>query len=193
MDKKNVVIIGVGALGSHLVQFIRNLDIELSVVDLDKVEQKNTQSQFHAKNAVGKPKTLALTQLMKFLFKIDIKGVPHKLVENNAEQLLGKADLIVDCLDNFEARNIVQQYVRKNKIPCVHGALAADGTFGRVVWDNYFTIDKEPSSGAATCENGEHLPFIALSAAIMAQSVKNWLDKGTQTNYNVSPSGVTRF
>lgn len=190
---KKIVIVGVGALGSHLVQFLRNVDAKIRIIDFDKVEQKNTQSQFHARNSTGKPKVQALGQLMQFLFNLKLEMISNKLHDKNIDILLNDADLIVDCLDNAESRIIVQNFARKNNIACLHGALSANGDFGRVVWDNLFTIDKEPGEGAATCENGEHLPFIGLSASILAQSAKKYLDTGEMMNYHISPGGVIKI
>lgn len=55
-----IVIVGVGALGSHLVQFIRNEQVDIRIIDFDRVEQKNVMSQFHGKPGVGKSKVAAL-------------------------------------------------------------------------------------------------------------------------------------
>ena len=52
---KAVIVVGVGALGSHVVQLLRNADATIRVIDFDKVEQKNVASQFHGKpGASGK-------------------------------------------------------------------------------------------------------------------------------------------
>ena len=190
---KTIVIVGVGALGSHAALFLRNVDAKIRIVDFDRVEQKNTQSQFHARNSIGKSKVTALGQLMQFLFNVKIEAVPHKLTKDNDNQILGKADLIIDCLDNAAARIIIQDFARKNKVACLHGALSANGDFGRVFWDNSFNIDKEPNTGTATCEDGEHLPFIGLTASILAQSAKIYLDSGAQTNYTIHPGGVIKI
>jgi len=189
---QNIVIVGVGALGSHLVQFLRNMDVKIRVIDFDRVEQKNTQSQFHSRNAVGKNKAQVLSQLMHFLFNFKLEVIPHKLNKDNTEQLLKGADLIIDCLDNAEARELVQNYARKNNVNCLHGALSANGDFGRVEWDESFIIDKE-TLGAATCENGEHLPFIVMTASFLAQAVKNFLTNGKHTNFQITPVNAIKF
>src|SRR5215471_3565760 len=119
-----IVIVGVGALGSHLVQFMRNEKIEIKIIDFDRVEQKNVMSQFHGKPGVGKSKVDALKQAMDFFFKRTVQTVGHKLVDNNIDQLLKGATLVVDCLDNGASRKLVQDYVRTHNVPCLHGALA---------------------------------------------------------------------
>ena len=79
---------------------------------------------------------------MEFFFKRKIEAVPHRLTLDNARELLSNASLVVDCLDNAPSRRIVQETARALALPCLHGALAADGAFGRVVWSERFAIDE---------------------------------------------------
>jgi molybdopterin-synthase adenylyltransferase len=183
---KTIVIVGVGALGSHAAQFLRNT-AELRVVDFDRVEQKNVLSQFHARSTTGKSKVLGLQQTLQFLFGTKVATVPHKLVSANARELLQPADLVLDCLDNGEGRKVLQAFVREFSLPCLHGALAADGSFGRVLWDEQFRIDGEPAEGAATCADGAHLPFIAMVAAFLARSAQEFLELGHKLSFSIHP------
>ncbi len=189
MEQRLVTVVGVGALGSHVVQFLRNTPGTLRIVDYDRVEQKNTMSQFHGVTQVNKAKVASLQQTMNFLFKSKIEVIPHKLTKDNQRQLLGGSDLVIDCLDNGPSRRLVQDFVRAEKIPCLHGALAADGGFGRVIWDEMFEIDEATGAGA-TCENGEHLPFIAITASFLAQAAQAFLLHGTKRGFQIHPSGV---
>ncbi len=188
---KIVTIVGVGALGSHVVQFLRSEDVSIRVIDFDRVEQKNVYSQFHSKPGVGKKKVAALAQSMQLLFGLKIKTISHKLTEYNQDALLD-GDLIIDCLDNEASRLLVQEWVRKHKVPCLHGALAPDGSFGRVVWDENFAIDSEAEAGSATCENGEFLPFIAITSAHIARAAQVFLLEGRKIGYEISPGGTTQ-
>ena len=185
-----IVVVGVGALGSHLVQFVRNEKVDIKVIDFDRVEQKNVLSQFHGKPGVGKNKTLALQQAMDFFFKRQLTVVGNRLVSENIDALMKGATLVVDCLDNGASRRLVQDYVRKHGLPCLHGALAPGGEFGRSIWDEHFVIDSEVGAGAATCEDGEFLPFIALTAAYMARSVQLFVKDGKKIGFSISPVGA---
>ena len=185
----NVVIVGVGALGSHVSLALRNT-AQLKVIDMDRVEQKNIMSQFHSKNSVGTNKTNSLKQSMLFLFGTKTEAIPYRLTQDNVHQLLDGADLIIDCLDNGNSRRIVQNYVRKTSIPCLHGGLAAGGIFGRVIWDENFVIDDEISGAQATCEDGEFLPFIMVVSSLMAQAAQSFLKHGKKHGFHVSPSSV---
>jgi molybdopterin/thiamine biosynthesis adenylyltransferase len=186
-----VVVVGVGALGSHVVQLVRNLDVKLVLVDFDRVEQRNVQSQFHGRPSVGKSKVQSLGQSLQFLFGLKVETNPHKLTADNVEAVLGKADLVLDCLDNGESRRLVQRFVRDKGIPCLHGALSADGLFGQVLWDEDFIIDDEDVQGQATCEGGEFLPFIGVVSSLMALAVQAFVEKDRKVGFNASPSSVT--
>lgn len=189
---KTIVFVGVGALGSQAVMLLRNVKATIKVIDFDRVEAKNIQSQFHGKPGVGKPKVLALSGAMDLLWGVKLQTNSNKLVENNVEQLLGGSDLVVDCLDNAASRRVIQAFVRKAKIPCLHAAVDANGNFGRIAWDASFVIDEEDGVGAPTCENGEHLPFLAVVSGHIAHAVKEYMGKGVCLAYQVSPGGTIR-
>ncbi len=195
---KTIIIVGVGALGSHVAQFLRN-EAQLRVIDFDRVEAKNTMSQFHGKLALGKFKVQALSQTMSLLWGTKLTTNHNKLVDTNAEILLHGVDLIIDCLDNGSGRRRITQFVRTqqksatgNYTPCLHGALAANGAFGRVIWDEHFIIDDEDGQGTPTCEDGEHLPFIAVTAAYLARAAQLFLRANKRVGFSISPGGVVQ-
>jgi molybdopterin/thiamine biosynthesis adenylyltransferase len=193
MSTRTVVVVGAGALGSHVIQFLRSCgDIAIRVIDFDRVERKNVLSQFHGKGTVGKSKVQAIQQTVNFMFGVKVQTVPHKLVDDNAEQLLGGAALVLDCLDNGESREVVQRFVRKSNTPCLHGALDGNGTFGRVIWDADFQIEYMSQRGVATCENGEHLPFIAMVSSFLARAAQEFLTHGKLVGFHVHLNGATR-
>ncbi len=186
---KKITIVGVGALGSHVAQFLRNVG-DLNCIDFDRIEQKNVQAQFHGKPSVGKLKAQALQQSMNFLFGVKVGANTNKLTADNEQQLLSGSDLILDCLDNGAARRIVQAFARKTSTPCLHGALAPGGAFGRVMWDEKFVIDDETPGGAPTCEDGAHLPFITVVSSLLAKSAQDFLLHGKKLGYQIHPTGV---
>lgn len=189
---KRLTIVGVGALGSHVVQFLRNEPVQIKVIDYDRVESKNTQSQFCIKATVGKSKVEALKGTMNLLWGLKIEGIPHKLVKENTTQLL-TADLLIDCLDNGPSRRLVQEFSRTTNTPCLHGAISADGSFGRAVWDPIFRIDEAPTEGAATCEDATMLPSIVTTAAFISRSAKEFLLTGKTNSYQVHPGGAHKL
>ena len=193
MSKQTVVIVGAGALGSHLTLFARNWDCILKVVDFDHIETKNIQAQFHTKMGLRRNKTQALKQSLQGLFGVKIEAVPHKLTADNSGQILGGAALVIDCTDNAEARRVIQAEVRKSGIPCLHGALSGDGAFARAVWDKHFKEDEEGAEGQATCEDGQQLPFFAMAGAQIAVAAQMFLEDGKCVSLQITPTGTMRL
>jgi len=188
-----IVIVGAGALGSHVALLCRNFKEEIRVVDFDKVEMKNTQAQFHTKMSIRRNKAQSLGQALRGMFGVEIEVNPHKLTKDNVRYLLGDAELVIDCTDNIKARTLIQDYVRKNEIPCLHGALSGDGTFGRMLWTEEFTADAEGEDGEATCEDGEALPFFAFVSSMMAMEAQSFLKTGKKRSMQFSPAGALRL
>lgn len=184
-----IVIVGAGALGSHLVLLGRNWSAQLVVIDFDRVERKNTMSQFHSNMGVGRNKAVALQQAMQGLFGLKIEAIPHRLGEDNAKTLVCGAGLVIDCVDNAVTRRVLRDASAREGVPCMHGALSADGQYARVMWNRDFAID-EGGEGEATCEDGRHLPFIGVVAAQMAAIVQRFLEDGTQQSVHMRPGGI---
>jgi len=189
-----IVIIGAGALGSHVAMILRNIEKQtLKVVDFDKVEQKNIQAQFHTKMGLRRNKAQALAQAMQGMFDVKIEAVPHKLTADNALEVIGGPDLLIDCTDNIKARKLIATYADTQGIPCLHGALSADGTFGRMMWSEEFTPDAEGEEGEATCEAGEALPFFVSVAAMIAIEAQRFLKTGKKISMQFTPTGAVRL
>ena len=195
-------IVGAGALGSHFALFGRNWDsaffmkegdrLTIKIVDFDKVEHKNTLGQFHGRQSKGRNKAQALKQSLMGMFGTRMHAVPSKLVEDNVDAVLDECSLIVDCTDNIKARQLIQGFVTQNPpIPCVHAALAADGTFGQIIWTEDFKPDPEGFEDEGTCEDGEGLPFHGLVAAQLACTVQRYLTDGTRQGFQLTPGGST--
>ena len=194
---RKVVIVGVGALGSHLVLFGRNwpadLDVVLWVVDDDRIETKNMASQVHTRMGMGRNKAQSLDRALQGMFGARVGSIPHRLTEDNVAHLLANTSLVIDCVDNGATRRLIQDFVREWDIPCLHGGLNADGTYGRVVWDEGFVVDDEDEEGQATCEGGEALPFHGLMGAQLAIAAQEFLITGKKRSYSLTPRGVTQI
>ena len=187
-----IVLCGVGALGSTAVQYCRNLGAELRLVDFDRVESKNLAAQWFVKQSVGKHKAEAIKLQLANFYGAKAEALTVRLAATNAAQLLAACDLAVDCFDNADSRNVLSEFARGGKVPLVHAAIAADGTFGMVRWDERFTADREDQPGQPTCEGGEHLPMIGLVGATLARAIQDFVKDGSQHDYLVSLSGVVR-
>ncbi|MEP6862449.1 MAG: ThiF family adenylyltransferase [Deltaproteobacteria bacterium] len=187
-----IVICGVGALGSTAVQYLRNVEAELRLVDFDRVESKNLAAQWFVKQSLGKNKAEAIRLQLANFYGAKAEAMGVRLAATNAAQLLADCALAVDCFDNADSRLALSSAAKAATVPLVHAALAADGTFGLVRWDERFTPDREDAAGQATCEGGEHLPMIGLVGATLARTIQDFVRKDRRHDYMINLSGVIR-
>jgi molybdopterin-synthase adenylyltransferase len=186
-----ILFCGVGALGSSAAVLCRNLDTQLVFVDFDRVESKNLLAQAYVKQSVGKNKAQALKLQLSNFFGVKTEALGVRLEADNVATLCKDADLLVDCFDNKASRELLSTHARATNTPLVHAAISGDGTFGVVRWDERFTPDAEDEEGQATCEGGEHLPFIGLVSATLARAIQDFLNAGTKRDAMISLNAVT--
>lgn len=179
-----VVIVGCGALGSHVALFLRN-EGQLVLIDGDRVEAKNVLSQHHGKAAVGKNKAQALAGSLALGSGIKAQVVGFSLTANNVEVLLGDADLVIDCTDNAMTRHLMRG------VNVVHAALAAgEEGYGQVTWDTWGYKADANDGAKPTCHAGENLPMAALVAAYTAKAAQRFLHEGKRIGYAISSAGA---
>jgi adenylyltransferase/sulfurtransferase len=65
------------------------------------------------------------------------------LDEDNAERIIGPADILVDCLDNYESRYILNDFSIQKGIPLVHGAIWG--------WMGQISFLKPPETACLQC------------------------------------------
>lgn len=187
-----IAFCGVGATGSTAVLLCRNLDATLRLIDFDRVESKNLKAQWYVKQSVGKNKAEAMRLQLANFYGVKAESFGVRMISQNVVQLLEGCDLAVDCFDNHASRVLLRDHARANSLPLVHSALAGDGTFGLVRWDERFTADEEDVEGQATCDTGDYLPLIGLVCATLARAIQEFVASGLRHDYMVALSGVTR-
>ncbi len=129
-----VVIVGLGATGSILAQWLARAGIgTLHLIDRDIVDITNLQRQLlYDESDVGQPKALAAEKKLRAInSSINIHAHVQDLVPDNAEHLLAHAHVIGDGTDNFEARFLINDVSIRHHIPWVYnGAIGSQG----MVW-----------------------------------------------------------
>jgi len=117
-----VTVVGVGGLGTVVSQYLAAAGVgNLKLVDYQEVELSNLNRQIlHFEKDIGiKKVNSAKEKLESINSDINIEIYPEKVNETHIKN----SDVIVDCLDNFEARYLLNKFSNKYKIPLVHGAI----------------------------------------------------------------------
>ena len=138
LGQARVVIVGCGATGSAVAALLARSGVGtapgglLRIIDRDYVETSNLQRQtlFEESDAAESlPKSVAAARRIKaFNSEVTVDARVDDLTPNNAEELLGDTDLILDGTDNFETRYLVNDYAVKYSRPWIYAA--AVGSYG---------------------------------------------------------------
>jgi len=122
-----VAIVGCGATGSALASLLARAGVGyLRIIDRDYVEPSNLQRQMlfdESDAAESLPKAIAAARRIRG-FNSQIVVEPHAtdLVPDNAADLLGNVQLILDGTDNFETRYLINDYAVSEKLPWIYAA-----------------------------------------------------------------------
>jgi len=126
LKQAKVFIAGAGGLGSPIATYLTAAGIGvIRLVDHDSVELSNLNRQvLYWAEDVGKMKTQSATEKLKRLNQeVEIEAVVETINEANISQLVYGFDLIVDALDNFPTRYLLNKVALEKNIPFFHGAI----------------------------------------------------------------------
>lgn len=126
----HAAVIGCGALGSCIADSLARAGVgRLTIVDRDLLELTNLQRQVlydEQDLADNLPKAeAARRRLTRINSSIAIDAVVDDVNPSNVETIVGDATVIVDGLDNFETRYLLNDLAVKAGIPYVYGGAVA--------------------------------------------------------------------
>jgi molybdopterin/thiamine biosynthesis adenylyltransferase/rhodanese-related sulfurtransferase len=125
--KGKVLLLGAGGLGSPAALYLAAAGVgTLGIVDNDHVDASNLQRQvLHGTDRVGTPKVESAEKTIRNL-NPDVKVVrfQERLTSDNVDRIFDQGwDVIVDGLDNFPTRYLVNDASVWKRVPVVHGSI----------------------------------------------------------------------
>jgi adenylyltransferase/sulfurtransferase len=158
------LVIGVGGLGAPVAQFLAAAGVgSLTLADPDRVDLTNLQRQIlYATADVGAPKVSAARgRLAAINPLIEVETIEARIGPDDLAPLVARADIVVDCCDNFATRHAVNRACVAAKTPLVSGAaIRFDGQIA--VFD-----PRSPASPCYHCLFGEGEALEETRCAIM--------------------------
>jgi adenylyltransferase/sulfurtransferase len=126
LAETRVTAVGLGGLGSPLSIYLAAAGVgHLTLFDPKEVDLPDLNRQvLHWEGDIGRLKADSAAEKLKKLnsdIEIEIKKEP--IDGKNARDILKGSDVVVDCLDNFETRYVLNEACVKLGIPLVHAAV----------------------------------------------------------------------
>jgi len=132
--RATAAIVGLGGLGGYVLEGLVRAGLgHIIAIDADKFEEHNLNRQaLSSETNLGSAKALAAASRAAAV-NAAVEVIPQvvRLTKENAPELLGEADVVVDALDNLPDRLMLQEMATGLGIPLVHGAIA--GFVGQVM------------------------------------------------------------
>lgn len=126
LKDSSVLIVGAGGLGSPVALYLAAVGIgRIGIIDFDRVDESNLHRQvLFGTNDRGRSKLqVANERLSATNPYISIEPYETKLTSQNAMEIMGKYDVIVDGSDNFPTRYLVNDACVLLKKPNVYGSI----------------------------------------------------------------------
>jgi adenylyltransferase/sulfurtransferase len=118
--------VGCGGLGSNTADFLSRLGIgKLTLIDHDLVEITNLhRTALFFEEDIGKSKAEIISKHVT-LINSHVKTSVFKksLSKDNAEDILGSCDIILDGTDNLDTRYLINEVAIKRKIPWIYAGV----------------------------------------------------------------------
>ena len=129
----HVIIVGAGAIGSHLASLVARMPgvTHVTVIDRDKYEGSNLGAQHIFTADVGKSKAQVQARRLRQINP----ALATRAFERPVEDLpLGwlRGDVILACLDSRRARMAVNQAAWRLGVPWINAGIDATGLLARV-------------------------------------------------------------
>lgn len=121
-----VFIAGAGGLGCSIALYLAVAGIgKLRIVDNDIVALENLNRQvLHWDSDIGREKSESAKEKLKRMNSdIEVEVISETINKGNIAELVGDFDMIVDAMDNFAARYVLNKAALNKKIPFFHGAV----------------------------------------------------------------------
>ena len=174
LSSSYVVVIGCGALGSIISTSLVRAGVgKIRIIDRDFIEYHNLQRQllFDEEDIRNElPKAIAAERhLKKVNSSIDIEGIVADVNFTNIEKLIKGADIVLDGLDNYETRFLINDASLKLNIPWIYGGAIASFGMTKVIIPHETSCfrclveELPPTSTIMTCDTAGVIspaPFI---------------------------------
>jgi adenylyltransferase/sulfurtransferase len=126
LKESTVFIAGAGGLGSPVSIYLAVAGVgNIRICDFDSPDWSNLNRQIlHNHNRIGTNKAVSAAQTLTELNPdITVIAITDKITAENVDELVDDADIILDCMDNFPTRFLLNECAIRKGIPLVYGSI----------------------------------------------------------------------
>jgi molybdopterin/thiamine biosynthesis adenylyltransferase len=141
-----IAIIGLGGLGSPIIQYLVSSGIgRLTLIDDDIVEESNLNRQliYNYSDIDNAKVDVAGNYAKSINANIIVEKLYQRLTDINIDKILDQSELIIDASDNFKTRFLLNKYCHSNKKSLISGSA--------IKMQGYLSVYKSGVDSAKPC------------------------------------------
>lgn len=123
LQAAHAVVIGIGGVGSWTAEALaRNAVGRITLIDLDNIAESNVNRQLHAVDgAFGKAKVTAMRErILSINPHCQVQEIEDFVALSNVASMLATpCDVVVDCIDDVQAKVALADHCKRNHQPLV--------------------------------------------------------------------------
>ncbi len=121
----HVLIVGAGGLGCPVAIYLAAAGVgTITIIDYDTVDLSNLQRQIaHSTHNIGENKALSLTEsIHRINPDVYVNAITRELDSKLLAEPVQRADVLIECTDNFPSRTLLNRLAVRYKKPLISGS-----------------------------------------------------------------------
>lgn len=164
-----VAVVGCGGLGNHVVMGLTSIGVGgFILVDGDLASESDLNRQFLSFGHLGQYKADVLGEwILRTDPSMRVEKYRRMIDDDCCDGIIGRADVVVDCLDNNDSRRVLARSCRRTGRILVHGGV--EDSFGQAgVFMPDSRIHLESLLPDAEGEHPSYSPAVSIIGALEA-------------------------
>lgn len=183
MQATPVTICGAGALGANIAESLARAGFQtFTLIDDDRVEQRNLSTQPYQRGDVGALKARMMANMLYRAVGAQVEARTERLTDATVRKLLGGSTLVVDVFDNSPSRRLVKAWCAETGTPCLHAGLA-DG-YAEIIWNDAYRVPSPANDDV--CDYPLARNLVILTVSVACEVLIDFVATGTQRSYTVT-------
>lgn len=188
MRTVRTVVCGAGALGANIAEGLARSGFgALTVIDRDRVEERNLSTQPYHRGDIGAFKARVLAAALYRAVGADVTPVVEELTAANVAKLLAGARLVIDTFDNSAGRGTLTSWCASSGVPCLHAGLAAG--YAEVIWNARYTVPTPALDDI--CDYPLARTLVMLASAVACESSIRFVEGSGEASYTITLEDLT--
>lgn len=122
LQAAHAVVVGIGGVGSWAAEALARSAVgAITLIDLDHVAESNTNRQIHALgDTYGQAKVAAMAaRILAINPACRVRQIEEFVTPGNVEALFDSGDVVIDCIDQVNAKAALVAHCRRRGLPVV--------------------------------------------------------------------------